>query len=516
MGFPTDPLDRKAKVFISYKRDLDPDQTLAEQLLETLRHAGHDAVIDQDIPVGDRWGEWLDKKIRESDFLILLLSEASCLSEMVRGEVEIARDQASRSDGRPEILPIRVKFQGFLPYPLQSYLAGIQHELWRGPTDDEKLAKKLLGRLARPDTGRRQKGTTLQPPDTAPDPLLPTYSAPLRDPTGAIAPDDPMYIERRTDAKAMALIKSDGQTMTIKGPRQMGKSSLLIRIVAAAERLGKRPVRIDLQLFDSTSKESGRTFFRQFSAAIGEELHLPKKDLQDFWDPESPDPQNCSRFLRKIALPRAGAPLVLAIDEVDSLFGLPFGSDFFSMLRSWHNNRALPGANPWKRLDLVLATSTEPHMFIDPTGGSPFNVGATLALADFAKPEVDELCRRYRASQADAEGILSLLGGHPYLTRKALFEMATDPGVSLADLAREAAEDNGPFGDHLRYYLLRLQGQPELRTAFYKVIHGRGCDDEVIAYRLEGAGLVRRTKNGLEARCRLYLEYFGKRLRAHG
>ena len=32
--------------------------------------------------------------------------------------------------------------------------------------------------------------------------------------------------------------------------------------------------------------------------------------------------------------------MILAIDEVDRLFSSPFSSDFFAMLRHWHNNRA--------------------------------------------------------------------------------------------------------------------------------------------------------------------------------
>ena len=54
--------------------------------------------------------------------------------------------------------------------------------------------------------------------------------------------------------------------------------------------------------------------------------------------------------------------ILLAMDEVERMFASPFRSDFFSMLRSWHNNRARGG--DWKQLNLSLVTSTEPYQFI--------------------------------------------------------------------------------------------------------------------------------------------------------
>ena len=40
-------------------------------------------------------------------------------------------------------------------------------------------------------------------------------------------------------------------------------------------------------------------------------------------------------------------------------------TDFFAMLRSWHGLRAHPIRRSWKKLDIILSTSTEPQFFID-------------------------------------------------------------------------------------------------------------------------------------------------------
>ena len=56
-------------------------------------------------------------------------------------------------------------------------------------------------------------------------------------------------------------------------------------------------------------------------------------------------------------LPKLGSPLVLALDEVETIFDTDFRADFFGMLRSWHNSRA---SSIWKQLDLALAHLQNP------------------------------------------------------------------------------------------------------------------------------------------------------------
>jgi hypothetical protein len=81
-------------------------------------------------------------------------------------------------------------------------------------------------------------------------------------------------------------------------------------------------------------------------------------------------------------------------------------------------------------------------------------------------------------------------------------------------LFAHAIDDAGPFGDHLRYYLLRLQGKPELMSALRNVIERRGSSDELLTYRLQAAGLVKRESNKVVPRCELYARYFRERLHA--
>src|SRR4030095_6068980 len=138
---------------------------------------------------------------------------------------------------------------------------------------------------------------------------------------------------------------------------------------------------------------------------------------------------------------------------------------FFPMLRSGHNKRADPIRRSWKKLDIILSTSTEPQFFIDRPHESPFNVGVTLRVEDFEPDQVAHLNAIHPRplGTADVDRLYRLVRGHPYLTRKALYMAAgSSPSCSVDDLFAHAQDDAGPFGDHLRDYLLRLQRKQDL------------------------------------------------------
>ena len=330
--------------------------------------------------------------------------------------------------------------------------------------------------------------------------------------------DDPWYLPRQTDAMALDHIRQPGQTLTIKGPRQMGKSSLLMRTVKAGMDAGKSVALLDFQLVGEDSKADADLFFRRFSSWVAEQLNLPDT-VEKFWNSAYASPQNCTRYMEQHVLEPLGGPCIFAIDETDAIFQTSFSQDFFSMLRSWHNRRADPIRRCWKKLDIILSTSTEPQFFIDRPHESPFNVGVTLRVEDFHPEQVGVLNARHPRplSGGDIERLYRLVRGHPFLTRKALYMAAgSAPTCSAGELFAHAREDAGPFGDHLRDYLLRLQRKQDLIPALRQVVDGRTLNDELAIYRLQALGLVRRDGHKVVPRCELYGEYFRERLRSDG
>ena len=491
------------RVFVSYKRHVEPDEPFALRLVAWLSEFGHQVFIDQGMLIGTNWSETIDKEIAASDYLIVLLTEAASHSEALLAEIETATRCCTES-GKPVILPIRLEFTGDLPYVLGLHLDPLQFALWDGGDDTTRvfteLARALEGHLLRsPSVGMTQ---SLRP-------RVPAYAVRIPPPGGTLDADDPFYIEPREAAAALAQVcdRERSSTLVVKAPRQMGKSSLLVRLVAAALETGKRAVLIDLQIFGHHLREEGRLYSR-FAAAICEQLELPCR-VDDFWDSKSPEPMNCTRFVERQVLPHVG-PTVLAIDEAERLIDSPFRDDFYGMLRSWHNLRGHPLKKAWKALSMVLVISTEPSFLIQ-GAQSPFNVVDPLTLPPLTMQQVASLNQLHGAPLDDeqARALHDLVGGQPYLTRKALYELTVpDHKITPAQFFASAASDGGPFRDHLRRFLLVLEGLPELKTALGGILHGVTPSDIRLAYRLQSAGLVTVVDRSVKPACELYAQYF--------
>ena len=186
------------KVFISYKRNVEPDHTLAGSVFAALQHAGHEVFIDRTLRVGQEWAKEIEAKVRSSDFLIVFLTTGSSDSEMVKGEVEIARNQAAQSGAGPAILPVRLAFTGPLPYPLNAWLDPLQYAMWRGEADTDRLTQELVAAI----NGAPLPASPLQSKAAPQRDGAPLHSAPLPPPGGGLDVDDPWYIRRDLHASA--------------------------------------------------------------------------------------------------------------------------------------------------------------------------------------------------------------------------------------------------------------------------------------------------------------------------
>jgi DNA-binding CsgD family transcriptional regulator len=343
----------------------------------------------------------------------------------------------------------------------------------------------------------------VEPP---PKPDLATGPGRFEKPEGTMSTQSAFYIERASDALVLETIQRPGVTITIKGPRQMGKSSLLIRAREQATKAGKKVALLDFQLFDKPALTNPDLFFQQFCDWLSDELEMESR-VKTYWEMALGNTQRTTRYLQRYLLTELNGPLVLAMDEVDRIFDTPFRSDFFSMLRSWHNSRQTNFL--WERCDLVLVTSTEPYQLIEDLNQSPFNVGEVVELVDFSQAQVAELNRRYNSplSLEELEKLIGLLGGHPYLVRRALYLVATER-ITASALFAEASDERGPFGDHLRNHLFRLYEREELVAGMKQVIHRQQCQDARVYFRLRGAGLVKREGRSVIPRCKLYADFF--------
>ena len=355
----------------------------------------------------------------------------------------------------------------------------------------------------------------------------PSLNAGIDSVGGALPLDSGLYIVRPADAAFDAAILRAESIVLVKGPRQVGKSSLLARGFHQAREAGARVVLTDLQRLTSAHLESADTLFYALAEAIADDLGMDDA-VESTWRPRSGWSVNFDRFLRRSVLPSLSCRLVWGLDEVDRLFGHPFASEVFGLFRSWHNERSLNPAAPWRQLTLAMAYATEAHLFISDLNQSPFNVGMRLTLEDFTLEQVAELNDRYATLSHSGKppvppgptltDFYTLVGGNPYLVQRGLHELAVGR-MDLIDLEAEGSKADGIFHDSLRRIMSSLNADPALREAMRCVIrlsHGATKSDtlsEDAFFRLRSAGLITGdSPDTARPRCRLYGDFLARHL----
>jgi hypothetical protein len=144
-------------VFISY-RHVEPDQSLAQSIQQSLTHRRLNVFVDTKMLVGTKWVDEIERQIRLAHFFIVLLSKQSILSDMVRREIKLAYDLSLQPKGSLKILPIRVAFDGELPYDLGAYLDPIQYAKWNGTDAHDTIIPQIQAAIeqavALPEEGK--------------------------------------------------------------------------------------------------------------------------------------------------------------------------------------------------------------------------------------------------------------------------------------------------------------------------------------------------------------------------
>jgi serine/threonine protein kinase len=537
-----------ARVFISYSQQ-EPDLTLARQFFQTLQQAGHAPFLSgQSGQLGPGWAQQVDTELQQCDYFILLLSPESVLSEVILAEVRTAKQRqelsvasqgASQSSSpsspqspqtapgptpvefpKPVIVPVRVNLPIGSPlnYELRGHLHRLQQRFWHGPADSVALIQEVLNLLATtstpppttsslPTTG----GTAIptMPPVTLDPNAPPVPVAEPELPEGQVDLASNFYIERHPiEARCTETILQPGALIRIKAPRQMGKTSLMARTLYRAGEAGYRTVPLSLQLADAKVFTDLDKILRWLCASVGRRLGLPNK-VQDYWDDIFGSKYNCTAYFEEYLLPEIHQPLVLGLDEVDRVFEYPeVASDFFGLLRAWHEEAK--NRDIWKNLRLVVVHATEVYIPLN-TNQSPFNVGLPVELPEFNAQQVSTLAQRHglQWGQAQIQSLMTMIGGHPYLVRLALYHVARQD-LTLAELLADAATETGLFRDHLRGQWWHLQQYPDLAAAFKQVLARQNSLrlDTMDLFKLHSLGLIRLEGNEAKLRCQLYRQYF--------
>ncbi|MCW3054073.1 MAG: hypothetical protein JWN14_3243 [Chthonomonadales bacterium] len=337
---------------------------------------------------------------------------------------------------------------------------------------------------------------------------------------GAVPLGSLFYIARAADTEFAAGIARRDSIISLRGPNQIGKTSLLARGLEQARQAGARVILTDFRKFSATELQTLNSCCLALAQSLTDQLDLDVSPCTG-WHPERAPGDNFERFLRREVLKKLATPLVWGMDEVDRLFPYEYKDDIFGRFRAWHNERALDPAGPWQQLTLALTYATESYLLIADLNRSPFNVGTQITLSDWTCAQVADLNQRCGAplrSHDEVERFYRLLGGHPYLVRRGLQEMRAQHS-DIAALEAASELETGPYAGHLERLFVFLaldtgtQGSSSLTEAVLCVLRGEPCPSVQSFARLWSAGVLAGTSaQNATLRCKLYANFLRKRL----
>ncbi len=329
-------------------------------------------------------------------------------------------------------------------------------------------------------------------------------------PSGPIPLDSPFYIPRPPlEVQVYEEICKPGALVRVKAPREMGKTSLLLRVLDHAQQQGYSTVYLNLEQMDQAICADLNRFLRSLCASVTRQLQLEPK-LDDYWDEDIGSKVSCTLYFRQHLLEQIQTPLVLVLDELNQIFEYPqIARDVLPLLRSWYEEaKRLP---IWQNLRLVIAHSTEAYVPLQ-LHQSPFNVGLATQLVGFTVEQVQQLAQQYHLNWSDGESaqqLMAVVGGHPALIHQALYHLSQQ-GQSLSELLAIAATPAGIYHHHLQRYWVSLQQQPALLQAFYTLLssHQPIHLEPNLTHQLNSMGLIHQVGSEVTVRCELYRQYF--------
>jgi len=338
---------------------------------------------------------------------------------------------------------------------------------------------------------------------------------------GTLQPDNPSYVTRPADEELFESLLA-GEFCYVLTPRQMGKSSLMVRAAGRLKNEGVSTVTVDLTSIGTAPVDE---WYRGLLTRLANGLQLDS-DVRAWWEGQTLSaPQRFMEFLRSIVLVQITDPIAVFIDEIDSTLQLDFRDDFFAAIRAVYNARA---SDPvYSRLTFVLLGVATPTDLIQDRERTPFNIGRRIVLKEFTYADAHELKEGLEARHAgQGEAILRRIfywtNGHPYLTQKLCLTAANDlterwDNTKVDELVKALfLREKGRKDTNLTFVQDRIQARPEperrrLLRLYRAVYSGKPVtdDDRSPAQNyLELFGLVRVEQGRLCVRNEIYQQVF--------